>query len=239
MVLGLGDRETVEDAQARRAALGLERAGRDEVEPRLVAGDLAPAVGGDLLAHAQQHEPVALDVDAVLLGELARRVDALPVETVVADAADFDLGRTFALVLAPMQTVQLLPGAAARASMLAAIRRHLEPGGIFAAALANALDTFGEIEAPVPDMRDVGGVVYASRPTAVRDDGDGFVLERVRERVSPRGERVVSEDRTRLTRLTPAALAAEGRAAGLRPLPGRCVPETDDHVGSEVVVLGA
>jgi hypothetical protein len=91
----------------------------------------------------------------------------------------------------------------------------------------------------VPDMREVGGVVYASRPTAVRDDGDGFVLERIRERVSARGERLVTEDRIRLARVTPEQLAAEGGAAGLTPLPGRRVPETDDHVGSEVVLLGA
>jgi hypothetical protein len=108
-----------------------------------------------------------------------------------------------------------------------------------AAALANAVDTYGELEAPVPDMREVGGVVYASRPTAVRDDGDGFVLERIRERVSARGERLVTEDRIRLARVTPEQLAAEGGAAGLTPLPGRRVPETDDHVGSEVVLLGA
>jgi SAM-dependent methyltransferase len=205
--------------------------------PVLDLGAGTGRVSLDLARHG--HEVVALDVDAVLLAELGRRIDTLPVETVVADAAAFDLGRTFALVVAPMQTVQLLPGAAARASMLAAVRRHLEPGGIFAAALANAVDTYGELEAPVPDMREVGGVVYASRPTAVRDDGDGFVLERIRERVSARGERLVTEDRIRLARVTPEQLAAEGGAAGLTPLPGRRVPETDDHVGSEVVLLGA
>ena len=190
---------------------------------------------------AQGHEVHALDVDAALLGALRDRAGDLPVHTHVADARDFDLGDLhFGLVLAPMQTVQLLGGAAARASMLAAVRRHLAPGGVFAAALANTVEGFeeGEVAAPVPDMREVGGVVYASRPTAVRAERDGFVLLRVREKVGADGAREVTGDETRLDLVPPATLEAEGRAAGLRVLDRLAVAETADHVGSEVVVLG-
>src|SRR5687767_12062391 len=49
---------------------------------------------------------VALDADRALLEALERRAAGLPVKTVVADARDFDLGRRFPLVLAPMQTLQ-------------------------------------------------------------------------------------------------------------------------------------
>ena len=183
----------------------------------------------------------ALDVDAALLGALRQRAGALPVHTHAADARAFELGdRRFALVLAPMQTVQLRGGADGRASLLRAVRRHLAPGGVFAAALANTVEGFeeGEVTAPVPDMREVGGVVYASRPTAIRAERDGFVLLRVREKVSADGRREVSGDETRLDRVPAATLEAEGRAAGLRVLDRLAVAETDDHVGSEVVVLG-
>ena len=43
----------------------------------------------------------------------------------------------------------------------------------------------------------------------------------------------------RLDRLEPATLEAEGRAAGLRVLPRRRVRQTDEYIGSDVVVLGA
>ncbi|CAA9535619.1 MAG: hypothetical protein AVDCRST_MAG85-4086 [uncultured Solirubrobacteraceae bacterium] len=188
---------------------------------------------------SQGHEVVALDIDEELLDALRSRGHALPIQTVVADARDFDLGREYGLILAPMQTVQLLPGPTDRASMLRAVRAHLHPGGLFAASLANAVDTYGELEAPVPDVREVDGEAFFSRPTAVRDDGDGFVLERLREHVSAEGERTATENLIRLARVTAEQLAAAAAEVGLRPERTRYVDETDDHVGSEVAMLRA
>jgi SAM-dependent methyltransferase len=185
------------------------------------------------------HTVHALDVDAALLEALKDRAAGLPVVTHLGDARDFTLDATFGLVLAPMQTLQLLGGPAARGACLRAVRRHLAPGGVFASALADAVDTYGEIEAPVPDLREVAGVVFSSRPIAVRDDGDGFVLERLRERVAVDGSRTVTEDRIRLDRLSPDRFEAEARRAGFTVAPRRTIAETDDHVGSEVVVLRA
>ena len=185
------------------------------------------------------HEVVALDVEEAFLAALRERAGSVPVETVVADAADFDLGRTFALVLAPMQTVQLLGGPGPRASMLRAIRRHLEPGGLFAAAVVNVVEVFGDIEAPVPDMREVAGVVYASRPVSVSTEDGATVVDRVRERIAADGERTVSEDRVRLDRLSAELLAQEAGAVGLTAEEMVWIPETDDHVGSEVALLRA
>jgi hypothetical protein len=137
-----------------------------------------------------------------------------------------------------MQTVQLLGDARGREGFLRCARRHLVPGGLVAAALANTVEDFGEGEVEVaPDMREIDGVVYASRPTAVRADGDGFVLERVRERVDRGGTRTVEHDRTRLTRVTVERLSAEAAALGFRPEPPRVIEETVDHVGSEVAML--
>jgi SAM-dependent methyltransferase len=191
----------------------------------------------DLARHG--HEVHALDVDPVLLGALEERATDLPVITHVADARDFDLGRRFGLVLAPMQTVQLLGGSDERASMLAAVRRHLDPGGLFAAALANVLEGYDgeDLEVPVPDMAEVEGTLFSSRPTAIRDAGDAFVLERMREKVAPSGERSVAESRIMLHRCTAAVLAAEGTTAGLHAEPPLWIAPTEDHVGSEVVML--
>ena len=187
------------------------------------------------------HEVHALDVEAELLQALRRRAEGLPIATHAADARSFDLGMRFGLVLAPMQTVQLLGGREQRAAMLDSVRRHLAPGGLFAAALANALEGYDgdDLDIPAPDMAEVGGSVYSSRPTAIRDAGEAFVLERLREKVTPEGHRAVDEDRITLHRCTAAQLAAEAAAAGLAAEDPRDVPATDDHVGSEVAMLRA
>ncbi|HEX4807017.1 MAG TPA: class I SAM-dependent methyltransferase [Conexibacter sp.] len=189
------------------------------------------------------HTVVALDVDAALLAALAARAAAarLPVETVQADARDFALGREFALVLAPMQTVQLLGGRAGRAGMLRGAARHLRPGGVLACALADALEGFdaAHTEPPLPDVLERDGWVYASQPVAVRPDAEGTTIERIRQTVAPDGARTAEGDAVRLDRLDGDALEAEGVALGLHAAGRRFVEMTDEHVGSEVVLLAA
>ena len=204
--------------------------------PVLDVGAGTGRVARDLAAHG--FEVHALDVDAGLLAALRARCPGLPVH--VADARDFALPVRFALILAPMQTVQLLGGAREREAFLRCARRHLDPGGRVAAALANAVEHFveGEVDVP-PDMREVDGVLYASRPTTVRADGDGIVLERIRERVDAGGGRTVEANQVRLARVTAERLAAEAAALGFHPERPRTIEPTDEHVGSEVAVLRA
>lgn len=190
------------------------------------------------------HEVVALDRDEVLLDALRERAarDGLDVETVTGDARAFALDRAFALVLAPMQTVQLLGGPEGFEGFVRCAAEHLRPGGLLAAALAEAVP-FGDdspLGLPPPDILETGGWVYASQPVAVRPDPDGGAwLERRREAVAPDGARTAHLDRVLLDPVTPAALIAAGRRAGLRPLPGHAIGATEDHVGSDVVVLEA
>jgi len=185
------------------------------------------------------HEVVALDRSAELLDALRERAADLAITTVAADARDFALDRRFPLVVVPMQTLQLLGGAEGRARCLACVREHLAPAGLLAAALADALDAFDadHDEPPRPDLREVGGTVYASRPVAVRDLGDRAAIERVREIVARDGTRTVTDDVIELDRVDVDALAAEAAAFGLRAETPRRIPQTLDYVGSTVAML--
>jgi SAM-dependent methyltransferase len=189
------------------------------------------------------HAVVALDVDAILLAVLQDRAAArrLPVETARADARDFVLQQRFALILAPMQTIQLLGGSDGRAGLLRCAAAHLTPGGLVACALADAMEGFdaAHTEPPLPDVLERDGWVYASQPVAVRPDGDGTTIERIRQTVAPDGARTADGDAVRLDRLDADMLEAEARAAGLRSAGRRFVEMTDEHVGSEVVLLEA
>jgi SAM-dependent methyltransferase len=182
---------------------------------------------------------VALDRDAELLAALRERATGLPVEAVAADARGFDLGRRFGLIIVPMQTIQLLGGPDGRGGFLRAARAHLEPGGLLAIAIADALEAFDaeHDQPPMPDMRDIGGVVYASRPVAVRDEGDRAAIHRIREIVDDRGAHVAEEDVIRLDRLDAGTLEAEAAAQGLRAEAPRQIPQSEEYVGSTVVML--
>jgi SAM-dependent methyltransferase len=185
------------------------------------------------------HDVVALDREPVLLETLARRAAGLPVETVVADACGFDLGRRFGLVIVPMQTIQLLPE---RAGFLTAAHRHLEPGGLLAIAISGTLEDFGELAdelLPDPDVGAAGGWRFASQPTAVRALAHATRIERVRRSVSPDGAVSQEDDAIELAHLTVAELEAEGRAVGFAPEPARRIEATAEHVGAEVVLLRA
>ncbi|MGZ4181780.1 MAG: class I SAM-dependent methyltransferase [Solirubrobacteraceae bacterium] len=188
------------------------------------------------------HEVVALDHDPALVAELARRAGELSVTAITADARDFDLGRQFALCIVPMQTIQLLGGTRGRRAFLECARRHLRPGGLLAVAIAPELELFEVVDGgltPLPDIREVDGVVYSSLPTAVRADREGFLLERQRERISASGSRSVEQDVIRLDRLTGDELEDEAQAVELYPAGRAAVAATDDYVGSEVVLLRA
>jgi len=126
---------------------------------------------------------VGLDSDASLLAALERRASGLPIETVLADARDFDLGRRFSLVLVPMQTLQLLGGRPARAAFLRRALAHLQPGARLAAALADAMDCFDQEHdvPPPPDACETAGVRYASRLTSVVEEDGRAAIHRRRE----------------------------------------------------------
>jgi SAM-dependent methyltransferase len=209
-------------------------------DPVLDVGAGTGRVTLDLARHG--HRVTALDRDQELLAELARRAEGLDVETVVADARAFELGRRFALCVVPMQTIQLLAGPAGRDEFLRCARRHLQDEGLLAIAISETLEPYEVLDGmlgPYPDMCELDGVVYSSQPTAVRLDKGGFVLERRRETVTAGGERTVEADTIRLDRLTAEQLEDEAHSVGLQIAGRASVLETNDYVGSTVVMFRA
>jgi len=216
------------------------RLAREHGDPILEVGAGTGRVSLDLARRG--HRVTALDRDRELLTELRARAAGTTLETVLEDARSFALPRKFALCLVPMQAIQLLGGADERAAFLRCAGAHLSPGGVLAAALTDVVDAYEVPDGapgPLPDIRELDGVLYASRPIAVREQGDVFVIERLREIVGADGVREVRENRIALDRVDPAELERAGRAAGFRALARAHIPATDEYVGSEVVMLGA
>jgi SAM-dependent methyltransferase len=206
--------------------------------------DVGAGTGRTALALAREgHEVVAIDQDDELLSELRDRAAGLEVTTIVADARAFWLELSFPLIIVPMQTIQLLGGAQGRAAFLECATYHLESPGVLAIAIADDLELFDVTDStapgPLPDVTEHDGVVYSSRPVAVRDDGDGFELERRRETVTADGQLSVEQDLIHLDRVDPDTLEAEATAAGLRAASRMEIAATEDYVGSTVVMLRA
>ena len=184
---------------------------------------------------------VALDAEARLLEALEHRAARLPVETVVGDARAFTLERRVALVLVPMQTLQLLGGPRGRAAFLRCALDHLEPGGMVAAALADAMDCFDEEHplSPPPDVCAFGDVRYSTRLLTVTERDGRAALRRRREIVGPQDRREVRHVVVELDRVSADTVAAEAAALGFEVEPHRFIPETEQYLGSTVVILRA
>jgi SAM-dependent methyltransferase len=210
--------------------------------------ELAAAAGGPILdlgagtgrvavdLAAQGHDVVALDSDADLLAELAERAASL--RSVHADARSFALDARFALILAPMQLVQILGGHEGRVAMLQSVHAHLSPGGLFAAALSDPADAVPEelVSPPLPDIVERDGWVFSSQPLSMYEQDGSVVIERRRQAVSPTGELREEDARIELDVLSLDEFEAEARDAGLRPVARKTIPETLDHIGSTVVL---
>jgi SAM-dependent methyltransferase len=191
-------------------------------------------------------EVTGIDRDPDLLEALARRADerGLRVDAKLADARELDLGRRFALIIAPMQLVHLVGGASGRAAMLRRARDHLAPRARFPVTLldheaARSAGTGHDLSGLAPDVREVGGWVYSSLPVDIVERPEGIEVRRLRHAVAPGGELTESLDITVLAALTVDELERDAFAAGLGACERIAIAPTADHVGSTVVVLEA
>jgi SAM-dependent methyltransferase len=193
------------------------------------------------------HPVTAVDVEAALLNELARRAGTLPVAIVCADARELELPSDgFALCVSALQTIQLFGGRRGRARFLASVRTHLRPGGVLACAIASELESYSLArggEAPPADHVRRDGRVYISRAIAMRVQDHTIEVTRRRLVIGEGGRRDLPEPQAvevlRLARVTATQLENEGRAVGFTPLPRRAIPEVDGYLGSDVVLLRA
>jgi SAM-dependent methyltransferase len=189
------------------------------------------------------HDVTGIDSDPELVRSFAARARErrLRVHAEVADARSFSLGRRFGLAIAPMQVAQLLGGPVGRNAMLRAVRDHLEPRAVFAAALADPFEGEPAEDAllPLPDMLERDGWVYSSTPVSVREESGATVIDRVRQAVSPRGELTEELAQIQLDAVEPEDLEAAAERLAFRVLPRRQVMPTPEYVGSVVVMLEA
>jgi SAM-dependent methyltransferase len=214
--------------------------------------ELATQVGGRILdlgagtgrvaldLAAAGHDVTALDSDAVLLDELALRAqaDGLEVARLQADARSLGSIGTFALVIAPMQFLQIMGGAVARAKLLAGVAGCLAPGGTFAAAIADLDEAVAAEDAPppVPDVGQSGDWIYSSLPLDVRPEPGGVAVEWLRQIVSPAGTLTEERHTQMLDSLSAEQLEREAVAHGLHPVARHEVRPTPAYIGSTVVV---
>jgi hypothetical protein len=110
-----------------------------------------------------------------------------------------------------------------------------------AAALADAMDCFDEEHdvPPPPDACAIGDVRYSSQLIEVVDRGDRAAIHRRREIVGP-GDRHEAHDAVvELDRVSADQVALEAGRLGFTAEPHRYVGQTEQYLGSTVVVLRA
>ena len=208
--------------------------------------DIGAGTGRVSLAVARAGFPVsALDLEPELINALRERAAGLPVAATVGDARNFEIEPVdHDLGLVPMQTIQLLRGAAERRSLLERARAHLRPGALLALAIVTEVDVFDSHVGglgPTPEHVRIGGCLYLSRAVRVEIDEPLIRIERERF-IEPHGDEPASEPEVNiveLERLSPEQLHDEAQAVGLRPEPTVMIEETEEHAASEVVMLRA
>jgi SAM-dependent methyltransferase len=210
--------------------------------PVLEIGCGTGRVALDLGRHG--HHVLGVDVEPAFVDALRERAAERRVEASaeVGDVRDLEVTGEFALIIVPMQTIQLLEDAEERRAALDGMRRHLAPRGVIALAIVDgdpSGDDDGGVAPVLPDVAEIDGWVYSSLPIEVRSEDGRLVIARLRQIVTPDGDLTDERAELRLAVLDPARVEAEAAEAGLRPAGLRVISETDLHVGSAVVLLEA
>ena len=201
---------------------------------------------------AAGHDVLAVDLDADLLEELELRATAQGsrVRTAAADLRTLgaelpaDVARA-ALVLIPMQTIQLLGGPDARRDALAGAAAIGLPGAELAVSIVSEVESFdGRDEFPSilpPDVAVLGGYRFESTPLAVLQDGPVAPIDMHRRRVVRDATGLIlgtpQDVVITLDPVTVEQLQAEAVAAGWLLGEVISLPATDEHAGGLVLTF--
>lgn len=196
-------------------------------------------VGLHLAADGCDVTGVERDAELVAVFNARAGEKTLPARAIEADACDFALDGRFTLALAPMQFLQLLDPDQRR-RCLRRVAAHLEPGGLFAAALTEGLrPAVSGDPPPLPDATEIGEWVYSSLPLEIAAAEDGVAIRRLRQTVSPQGDLDEEVAEVCLRHVSATTVESEAEPHGLRPAGLRRIEATADHVGSTVILLEA
>lgn len=203
--------------------------------------DLGCGIGRVARHLARSDRPVfGVDREPILVTELNRLSAGEPVTAFTGDVTALDElqlpSERYDAVIAPQQLLHIVGGEVSRQNLLDGVRERLQPDGLAAFAFSEWASEGSHEVAVMPDVREVGDWVYASRPVAVEDDGELLTITRLRQVVSPEGRFEESEDRITLDRLDRDLLASELAEAGLQAFRTIDVPETDQHIATVIVV---
>lgn len=115
--------------------------------------ELACGTGRLAVALSRQgRQVVGLDAASAMIARAHQHPD--PVEWVIADMADFALGRTFGNIVIPFSGLAFLPDQNAQLRCLACCRKHLSPNGLLILDLMNPETPTGDSTPPERFIKD-------------------------------------------------------------------------------------
>lgn len=183
---------------------------------------------------------LGVDRDPEMVADLNRLATEDHVAAITGDVtevATLDLGQDlFETIIAPQQLLHILGGVPKRRRLLAGVKQRLEPDGVAAFAISELIRQESQTVDILPDLREVGESVYASRPVAVDADAGTLTVIRLRQVVGSDGSLEESHDSITLDLMDRDSLTAELAAVGLQASRTIEVPETDRHIASVIVV---
>ena len=191
---------------------------------------------------AEGRTVVGVDRDPAMVEDFNRLATESGVVAITGDVTELgpvDLGHErFEAIIAPQQLLHIVGGHDARRRLLAGVKDRLEPEGIAAFAISEVVPGESQTIEILPDLREVGDSVYASRPVAVEFDEDSLTVIRLRQVVDSEGTLEETHDRITLDLMDRDSLTAELAAAGLKTEEMIEVPETDRHIASVILTAG-
>lgn len=191
---------------------------------------------------AEGKDVVGVDRDPEMVADMNRLATEDKVVAITGDVselASLELGQErFEAIIAPQQLLHILGGEKIRRRLMAGVKRRLDPDGFAAFAINEAIPQESQTVDILPDLREIGDSVYASRPVAVEFGPGSLTVLRLRQVVSPDGSLEETHDSITLDLIDRETLAVELAAEGLHVSQLIEVPETDRHIASVIVIAG-